>query len=650
MVSSRLSGHWGNSLVLWDIAKGSYLQTFELQDTVGAIAISPDGRRAVAGGENTLYIIDLRERKIVRQVKAHDGIFTISTISHDGKHIVTAGHDHTAAVWDIESGEEIRRIKIPFQCYTVATHPDGRHAVLGGSAGICQLWDLERGFNVLTFHGHTANLYAAAVSSDGQRLLTGSKAEDPTVRMWNMKTGKLLQTFLGNEGNIWSVDFLPGGKHVLSGCDDGTMRVWSIESGREVARATSPRTALNHLAGTSDGRYVLSGGGSYKVGGELKLTGDYALRLWKLPESVWPVDVGSAIENQHFRWPADAPPPAIAPFDAEQAKAYQEAWAKHLGVPVEKEIVLGKDQDGKDVTLTMVLIPPGEFLMGCTEAEQDQSQDLANNIYRTRSIRHLIIAHIRSEGPQHHVQITQPFFLGKHEVTQSQWEALMGSNPSRLQGHPTHPVEAVSWNDIQLFQAGLNKIAAAEGLTFALPSEAQWEYACRGGTTTAWQFGDDEAPLQKYGWFAANSDGQTHPVGELRPNSFGLCDMCGSVWEWCADRYADDYYTVKPVRDPSGAPTGDAHVIRGGGWPNVGMRSRSAHRNEAPSLYRARDIGFRLAAKIDQPEAVEPPLAAATSSIQRPQSFPGPAEAPQPAIADKPTANRASTNERDECE
>lgn len=262
--------------------------------------------------------------------------------------------------------------------------------------------------------------------------------------------------------------------------------------------------------------------------------------------------------------PAQPPPPlAIAPFRAADARQHQQAWAQYLGLPVEKEISL--PAGGK---LVMVLIPPGEFLRN----EQNQ--------------------------PFFRVRLTQPFYLGKHEVTQAQWQAVTRSNPSRL-NDANHPVEMISWEDIGPFLAQLNAHSAKENLVFSLPTDAQWECACRAGTLTSYAFGESPQNLGDFAWFKDNSGGKTHPVGKLNPNAFGLYDMHGNVWELCSDWSEEGYFAKAPTHDPTGPAQGTRRVNRGGGWADASVNCRSSTRGASDTSHRGPRDGFRLAAAIE---------------------------------------------------
>ncbi|MDR3323848.1 MAG: formylglycine-generating enzyme family protein [Zoogloeaceae bacterium] len=223
------------------------------------------------------------------------------------------------------------------------------------------------------------------------------------------------------------------------------------------------------------------------------------------------------------------------------------------------------------VGMEFVRIPAGDFFMGTS---QEPPHDWV----------------WEDEFPSHSMHISESFYLGKHEVTQSEWEAVMGKNPSHFQGADL-PVENVSWDDIQIFIQRLNRKEETE--RYRLPTEAEWEYAARAGTTTFWSFGNKSAG--QYAWYSSNSDQQTHPVGQKEPNPWGLYDMHGNVWEWVEDWYDETYYAKSPATDATGPAEGIRHVLRGGGWDCTTGYMRSAIRSfDLPENKNERS-GFRLA-------------------------------------------------------
>ncbi len=228
---------------------------------------------------------------------------------------------------------------------------------------------------------------------------------------------------------------------------------------------------------------------------------------------------------------------------------------------------------GGGVKLELVLIPAGEFLMG-SPASDRQAED--------------------NERPQHRVRITKPFYMGKYKVMQDQWDAMMGSNSSAYRG-PKYPVNAVSWDDCQAFIKKLNNKFHGQGGTFRLPTEAQWEYACRAGSTTQWCCGDDVSKLGEYAWYEGNAQAAIHPLGLKKPNAWGLYDIHGDLWEWCADTYDRRYYSVSPVDDPAGPSTAGYRVLRGGSWYLGPEYARSARRSWLGPDVGSFLHGFRLA-------------------------------------------------------
>jgi len=249
---------------------------------------------------------------------------------------------------------------------------------------------------------------------------------------------------------------------------------------------------------------------------------------------------------------------------------------------------------GEGVKLEMVLVPAGKFKMGFTKKELedfkvDFQEELKKELKKELEKKEIdyVDLIISKQGKQHEVTLTKPFYMGKNEVTQEQWEAEMGNNRSRTKGAKL-PVTDVSWEDCQEFIKKLNK--KTDG-GYRLPTEAEWEYACRAGTTTAYSFGDKITP--KDANYVGSKIGEPVAVGSYKPNAFGLYDMHGNVWEWCEDWYDD--YPAGAVTDPKGPGTGKSRVLRGGSFNSAGSLARSSNRYVGTPTIRDFYIGFRLA-------------------------------------------------------
>jgi formylglycine-generating enzyme required for sulfatase activity len=305
------------------------------------------------------------------------------------------------------------------------------------------------------------------------------------------------------------------------------------------------------------------------------------------------------------------PPLAVAPFDSGRAKEHQEAWAAYLAVPVESANSLG---------MKLVLIPPGRFLMGTPEDEPGRKPD---------------------EGPRHEVVITEPFLLGSHEVTVGQfsmfvkatnfvteteklggpmiWDfgearhrrepAMDWKNPGYEQTD-NHPVVCVTWNDVQAFCQWLGD---KEGLAYAVPTEAQWEYACRAGTTTAYCCGEQEDQLDAYSWYFPNFEGMSHAIGQKRANAWGLYDMHGNAWEWNADLFQADSYGTSPKLGPTAAESG-ARAMRGGCRVDGWVELRSGNRGRLTQDLGNDVVGFRVVQRIETTAVAAP---AAEGNLER---------------------------------
>jgi len=270
---------------------------------------------------------------------------------------------------------------------------------------------------------------------------------------------------------------------------------------------------------------------------------------------------------------------AVAKDDATEKTSDDAGGAKHLTLDL-----------GKGVTMKLALVPAGKFLMGSKLSPAEVAR-----LFNGKEERHA------NEHPQREVTISRPFYMGIHEVTQAQWQAVMGTEPwkDKISGRPGARFAAswMNWHEATEF---CEKLSKKTGKTVALPTEAQWEYACRAGTKTIFCFGDDASKLGDYAWYQDNArtTGQpyAHAVGQKKPNAWGLYDMHGNVWEWCRDWHANDFYAKAKNVDPENTTESKCRAVRGGSWHNDPLHCRSAARNSwCGPHYRHYNYGFRVA-------------------------------------------------------
>jgi formylglycine-generating enzyme required for sulfatase activity len=283
--------------------------------------------------------------------------------------------------------------------------------------------------------------------------------------------------------------------------------------------------------------------------------------------------VGAAPDGQPRESPRARTEASLAPAIASSA---QHATAQSVSLPVTQVIDLG------GVSLTLILIPAGTFQMGSPMEDLERFEN---------------------EGPQHEVTISRPFYAGITEVTGEQWQAVMGNKPSQFKGDAGLPVERVSWDDCREFCRRLTAQLAyvqtpAHGFLVRLPSEAEWEYACRAGSRAGLSLSDNSSQLGDYAWRAGNSSSSTHPVGAKTPNAWGLYDMHGNVWEWCEDEY-HGRYDGAPTDGSAWITGGDSRVRRGGSWISEARYCRSAARDGEAQSCRRHNLGLRVVAVPD---------------------------------------------------
>jgi WD40 repeat protein len=617
-----LSASSDKTLRLWEVASATCVRSFEGHaGFADSACLSLGGRYALSGGsDKTLKLWRVEDGKCLQTSEGHTGPVESVFLSADSRHALSGSSDATLKLWDAKSGLCLRTFQgHQDSVHSVALSLDGRYALSGSSDTTVKVWSVSTGACLRTLEGHTSLVSSVCFSLDGRQVLSGSW--DTTLKLWDVCTGACLRTFAGHTRPINSVCLSLDGRYALSGSSDATVRLWDAGKGKCLRTFEGHGAAVNSVCLAFDGRYALSGGD------------DKTLRLYALdwdledkPQADWDEAARPYLEvflSQQTPWggslPSDRKPSEQeielaltrrgkptwndAEFQQRLCRLLLSCggygWLRPQGVRAEAEKMAStwggpslRVESEKLQTPSAVpgTLPPqievqgikfqriraGKFLMGSPDSDGDAQSE---------------------EKPQHLVRITRPFYLGVYPVTQSQYEALMGKNRSFFKGDGSRPIEVVSWEDANAFCQKLTGEVPDEwrGSVCRLPTEAEWEYACRAGTSTRYCFGDDDAGLGDYAWFRDNSGNATRSVGGKLPNAWGLYDTHGNVSEWCQDWYDDKYYASCPGEDPVGPSQASCRVFRGGSWILFAGACRAACRDGLAPSSRPGDVGFRVA-------------------------------------------------------
>lgn len=604
-------------------------------DSVRDVAFSPDGSLMATASADSTARLWSRNGDPGVVLRGHRGSVNTVAFSPEGKHILTASSDGSFRIWSLDG-----RCKLAVDAHigsvnSAAFSPDGRRVVTTGLDRVAKVWSVSDGRQLAELTGHSSSVVSAAFSPDGDWIVTAG--HDWTARVWESKTGRLIGEMAGHKAVVHSVCFSPDGLRILTAGGDGSLKVWNAAN-RKLLGSMDEHGAIVHRAVYNpDGTLIASCGAdrtvkvwdslSFKLLRSIQIneftanalvfsmdghrllvaSGDQTGRVLSVElESRSPDEVAEFVRDRlKLKLVGEHLEPIQGKGEKDDAKS-STASVSVYPTPLPSTFVLNHynfdvvrvdergriverttrearyyiEDLGNGISMDMVAIPGGVFMMGSPEGEADREKEF--------------------ESPQHRVEV-KPFFMSRFEVTQAQWKAIMGTNPSHFKGDDL-PVDSVSWYDAVEF---CERLSERTGKQYRLPTEAQWEYACRAGTDTPFHFGPTLTPeiANYHGGYpygkAARGFFREHPtqVGSFGvANAFGLYDMHGNVLEWVVDGIHKGYDGApadarawEQSRDSS-----DIRVLRGGSWNHYGYGCRSAFRVRYTAATRYYLAGFRV--------------------------------------------------------
>jgi WD40 repeat protein len=542
---------------IWKVSDASLVATLSGHtDGIEKAIFSPDGKQVVTiSYDKTAKLWESNTGKLISTLEGHSGAITAVGYSKDGKRVATASSDRTAKIWDSATGK-LESTLTGHQTVVLCLDfsPNGTMLATGSIDKTAKVWQVASGNPLYTLSGHQTSITDVKFSADGQELLTTSS--DTTARLWDAKTGSLLHVLDGHKGDITKGGFSPDGKLIITSSFDKSLRIWDRETGKFLFALTDHENALNSGIFSSKGDRILTASEDKKA------------RIWPLvAEERSPEEIATLVKEKVPGYLQEGRLiMAVAGVKKDNLPEIAET-PKHTTENIINEVYV--EDLGNDIKIEMVKIAGGTFVMGSPPDEKERGGD----------------------ETQHTVTLSG-FYISKYKVTEKLWKTVaalprinktLSVDPSDLKGDNL-PVTNISWGDAMEFCARLSRLTGKE---YRLPTESEWEYACRAGTKGAYPGNLDEMT-----WYTKNANNMPHPVGLKKPNAWGLYDINGNGWEWCMDWYG--VYPKEPTTDPKGVPAGSGKVIRGGNWINATCRSadRAFYFPENTSL--AGDIAFRL--------------------------------------------------------
>ncbi len=585
-----------------------------------SVEFSTDGQTVyTAGGNWHAKIWDRDKGQQQSKFGQHDNWVMDLDVSADGNRICTCAFDATSRVWDTKSGKQLFLLRRGENAVIFSNRfsPDATKVVTAGQNGFANVWDCQSGELLLALPKFGKSRYAAAFRPFSDEVAT---TDGNTVVIHSLADAQPVRKLVGHQADVLDVDFNLDGSVALTRSRDDTIRIWDVLTGQQVKliRCNARDGDVSRARFTPDGRHVIAinGNGTCYI---LRLNGSASSQSKEqnAEEVRFPSTDKSATSAVAILRNQLAPPQF--PYTTAEAKEYQLAYSRSIGKPVIQTNSVG---------MSMALIPPGEFIMGNGESLETLQQAFPNLTKDSTDI-----------APSHPVTLTNGFYLGVKEITVDQFGLFVketnfvteaesdglggyGFDQSKkafkqdvkynwketgFSQNGDSPVTNVSWNDAVKFCEWLS---GKEWKTYRLPTEAEWEYACRAGTESRFSMGNNPEKIVEFGNVSESAFsefttigrtiqgldgfGATAPVGGFRSNAFGLYDMHGNAWEWCLDTYG--YYSLLPQADPKNVDSSvkSKRIRRGGSCFSFVSGCCSWARSHEPPSYRYNDIGFRV--------------------------------------------------------